>query len=55
LRENHSILRGKKTLITGATGFLGSHLLPALIEKGYDIIVLKRSFSNTWRIQKKNI
>ena len=51
MRENHSVLRGKKILITGATGFLGSHLLPALIEEGYDIIVLKRSFSNTWRIQ----
>lgn len=51
MRENHGILKGKKILITGATGFLGSHLLQALIEKGYDIIVLKRSFSNTWRIQ----
>jgi nucleoside-diphosphate-sugar epimerase len=43
--------KDKKILITGATGFLGSHLLPALIEKGYGIIVLKRSFSNIWRIQ----
>ena len=51
MRENHGILKAKKILITGATGFLGSHLLPTLIEKGYDIIVLKRSFSNTWRIQ----
>ena len=45
------MLKVKKILITGATGFLGSHLLPALIDKGYDIIILKRSFSNTWRIQ----
>ena len=43
--------KDKKILITGATGFLGSHLLPTLIKKGYDIIVLKRSFSNTRRIQ----
>lgn len=43
--------KDKKILITGATGFLGSHLLPALIDKGYDIFILKRSFSNTWRIQ----
>lgn len=43
--------KDKKILITGATGFLGSHLLPTLIKKGYDIIVLKRSFSNIWRIQ----
>jgi len=51
LIKTHNKLKDKKILITGATGFLGSHLLPALIEKGYDIIVLKRSFSNTWRIQ----
>jgi len=37
--------------MTGVTGFFGSHLLPTLIKKGYDIIILKRSFSNTWRIQ----
>jgi nucleoside-diphosphate-sugar epimerase len=51
LREKSSILKAKKILITGATGFLGSHLLPALIEKRYNIIILKRSFSNIWRIQ----
>ena len=49
--EKYSVLKTKKILITGATGFLGSHLLPALIEKGYNIIILKRSFSNIWRIQ----
>lgn len=37
-------------LLTGATGFLGSHLLEALLEKGHKVIVLKRSTSNTWRI-----
>lgn len=51
LIKNHNQLKDKNILITGATGFLGSHLLPTLIEKGYNIIVLKRSFSNTWRIQ----
>lgn len=39
-----------KILLTGATGFLGSHLLPELIKKDYKIIMLKRSFSNFWRI-----
>ncbi|MBU2541473.1 MAG: NAD-dependent epimerase/dehydratase family protein [Candidatus Omnitrophica bacterium] len=38
-------------LVTGATGFLGSHLLPELLEKENNIIVLKRSFSDTWRIK----
>ena len=51
LIKTYNKLKDKKILITGATGFLGSHLLSALIEKGYNIIILKRSFSNTWRIQ----
>lgn len=38
-------------LLTGATGFLGSHLLEALIEQGYSVVVLKRSTSNLWRIE----
>ena len=37
-------------LLTGAAGFLGSHLLEALLVKGYKVIILKRSTSNTWRI-----
>ncbi len=37
-------------LLTGATGFLGSHLLEGLIGKYYDVIILKRSFSATWRV-----
>ena len=40
-----------KILITGATGFLGSHLLQVLLKEKLEIIVLKKSFSNTWRIQ----
>ena len=41
----------KKTiLLTGATGFLGSHLLSALLEEGHKVIVLKRSTSNLVRI-----
>lgn len=51
MKEKYNILKAKKILITGATGFLGSHLLPALIKKGYNITILKRSFSNIWRIQ----
>jgi len=41
-----------KVLLTGATGFLGSHLLQALLEAGHDLIILKRSFSDTWRINR---
>lgn len=37
-------------LLTGGTGFLGSNLLLKLVADGYNIILLKRSFSNTIRI-----
>ena len=42
-----------KILLTGATGFLGSHLLKKLLSCEYEIAVLKRSFSNCWRIQNE--
>lgn len=37
-------------LLTGATGFLGSQLLRALAGAGHDVVVLKRSISDTARI-----
>lgn len=37
-------------LMTGATGFLGSHLARALVKEGHSLILLKRSTSNTYRI-----
>jgi len=37
-------------LLTGATGFLGSHLLKALFNAGYKVVILKRSTSDIWRI-----
>ena len=40
----------KTILLTGATGFLGSHLLSALLEEGHRIVVLKKSTSNISRI-----
>jgi len=39
-----------RVLLTGATGFLGSHLAHALLEAGYDLVLLKRSSSDTRRI-----
>jgi len=42
----------KTVLITGATGFLGSHISLRLFRKGFNIIILKRSFSDLWRINK---
>lgn len=42
----------KKVLISGATGFLGSHLLRKLLNEKFDVVVLKRSFSNTSKIDE---
>ena len=41
---------GKTVLLTGATGFLGSHVLPALISQGNRVFVLVRSGSDVSRI-----
>lgn len=43
-------MRAKTILLTGATGYLGSNLLHRLLQQGYNVIVLKRSFSDTFRI-----
>ena len=39
-----------KILLTGASGFLGSHLLKNFILNKFEVIILKRSSSNLWRI-----
>lgn len=38
-------------LLTGATGFLGGHLLPALLRTGHSVVIAKRQRSNCWRIE----
>lgn len=40
----------KTVLVTGATGFLGSHLVHALLKENFEVVILKRSTSDTWRI-----
>ena len=35
-----------RILITGATGFLGSHIADALVADGHELMVLKRTKSN---------
>ena len=42
----------KHILLTGGTGFIGSHLLKTLLNENKKVILLKRSFSNTWRINE---
>jgi len=39
-----------KILLTGATGYLGSHLAKRFVEDGHEVSVLLRSVSNTGRI-----
>ena len=42
---------GQAIILTGATGFLGSNLIPMLLEQNYRVICLMRSGSNTTRIK----
>lgn len=39
-------------LLAGVTGFLGSYLLKSFVESGHNVIALKRSISNTYRIDE---
>ncbi len=40
-----------RALVTGATGFIGSHLTRRLVAKGVDVHVLVRPSSDPWRLQ----
>ncbi|QQK72847.1 NAD-dependent epimerase/dehydratase family protein [Pectobacterium versatile] len=42
----------KKVLITGVTGFIGSHIAEALLKEGFCVIGYKRSTSDLWRLEK---
>ncbi len=39
-----------KILITGAAGFIGSHLTRRLIQEGFEVEIIKRENSDVWRI-----
>ncbi|MBS1553201.1 MAG: NAD(P)-dependent oxidoreductase, partial [Bacteroidetes bacterium] len=44
-----------KALITGATGFVGSHLADKLLEKNYEVYCLRRKTSSTKWLDGKNV
>ncbi|MDR3118499.1 MAG: NAD(P)-dependent oxidoreductase [Mediterranea sp.] len=39
----------QKILLTGASGFLGSHMAETLLEAGHNLLLTKRNESNLWR------
>ena len=41
-----------KVLLTGATGFIGSHVLDVLISNGFDVTIIKRRTSKIDRIKQ---
>jgi nucleoside-diphosphate-sugar epimerase len=49
--QGNTLPKKQMILLTGATGFLGSNLLKALIQKDYRVIATVRSSSDTWRIK----
>lgn len=42
-----------KILCTGATGFIGSNLIPALLQKKYSVAILKRKLSDLRQLEKQ--
>ena len=44
-----------KTLVTGATGFIGAHLVKALVDEGRDVRCFVRKTSNTEKLERLGI
>jgi dihydroflavonol-4-reductase len=54
-RDEHGCHIGMKTLVTGATGFIGSHLVERLAAEGYDVRCLVRSTSDVRRLRNLRV
>lgn len=44
----------KKVLVTGATGFIGSHVVKRLVNRGVEVVCLARNTSNVSELEKQN-
>jgi nucleoside-diphosphate-sugar epimerase len=49
-RSGYLLTMNKRIVLTGATGFLGSHLAAALVAQGFEVIGLKRRSSSLQRL-----
>jgi nucleoside-diphosphate-sugar epimerase len=49
--EDLVVIMARTVLLTGGTGFLGSHICEQLVRGGDKVIILKRKYSDTWRIK----
>ncbi|OUR98783.1 hypothetical protein A9Q84_05055 [Halobacteriovorax marinus] len=51
-RRRDLLGQNPKALLTGATGFLGSHVAHMLHDQGYELVIIKRKTSSLSRISK---
>ena len=48
-------MKNKKVLVTGSSGFLGSHVADTLTEKGYDVVIFDVFKSNFIKEKQKMV